>query len=121
MAIRFRKYKSPRTGEVTAIKLTPNNVAEVVAYINKNGGTAVDESVLIKSPDLRDGEYLAVKVAVSQLNLHSATGRLYRGVRKAFRGDFIVRELVDSSRDNPKPHYQFSRVRDAGVNDFVAV
>ena len=118
MVIRFRKYTSPRTGEVTAIKLTPDNVAEVVAYIAKNKGTALDESVLIKSPDLRDGEYLAVKVALVQKNT-DAKGKVRKGVRKAFRGDFIVRtEVVDTKG---KKGYEFSRVRDAGVNDFVAV
>ncbi|HMT88104.1 MAG TPA: hypothetical protein PKC73_00590 [Dermatophilaceae bacterium] len=114
MVVRFRKYTSPRTGEVTAIKLTPDNVAEVVAYITKNKGTALDESILIKSPV----EYLAVKVALVQKNT-DAKGKVRKGVRKAFRGDFIVRtEVVDAKG---KKGYEFSRVRDAGVNDFVAV
>lgn len=121
MALRFRKYTSPRTGEVTAIKLTPDNVAEVVAYIAKNKGTALDESVLIKAvPGLhdRDGDYLAVKLALVQKNTDKH-GKVKNGVRKAFRGDFIVRtEVVDAKG---KKGYEFSRVRDAGVNDFVAV
>lgn len=118
MALRFRKYTSPRVGEVTAIKITPNNVAELVAYINKNGGTALDESVLVKSPDLRDGEYLAVKLAVVQKNT-DAKGKTRNGTRKAFRGDFIVRTELEKPVGKQK--YEFSRVRDAGVNDFVAV
>lgn len=119
MVVRFRKYKNKKTnGTITAIKLTPNNVAEVVAYINKNKGTALDESVLVRSTYLRDGEYLAVKVAVVQKNT-DAKGKVRKGVRKAFLGDFIVRtEVVDAKG---KKGYEFSRVRDAGVNDFVAV
>lgn len=121
MALRFRKYTSPRVGEVTAIKLTPQNVAEVAAYINKNKGTALDESVLIKAvPGLhdRDGDFLAVKLAVVQKNV-GADGKVRKGVRKAFRGDFVVRTEVELP--NGKKGYEFSRVRDAGVNDFVAV
>lgn len=120
MVVRFRKYTSPRTGEVTAIKLTPDNVAEVVAYINKNGGTALDESVLFNSPDLRDEKYLAVKIAIVQKNTSSGVPpKVTKGVRKAFRGDLIVREEIEKA--DGKKGYEFSRVRDAGVNDFVAV
>lgn len=124
MAIRFRKYKGPRAPYqkdapvVTAIKLTPNNVAEVVAYINKNGGTALDESVLFNSPDLRDEKYLAVKVAVVQKNTGS-NGKVKKGVRKAFRGDLIVREEIEKA--DGKKGYEFSRIRDAGIDGYVAV
>ncbi|AWN03301.1 hypothetical protein PBI_CAMILLE_54 [Microbacterium phage Camille] len=121
MAIRFRKYKNKHNNaELMAIKLTPNNVAEVVAYINKNGGTALDESVLVKSPDLRDGEYLAVKVAVVQKNVYGVGGtKVKKGVRKAFRGDLIVRQEIELP--NGKKGYEFSRVRDAGIDGYELV
>ncbi len=121
MAIRFRKYKGTKPAHVvTAIKLTPNNVAEVVAYINKNGGTALDESVLIKSPDLRDGEYLAVKVAVVQKNTSGGVPtKVTKGVRKAFRGDLIVREEIEKA--DGKKGYEFSRIRDAGIDGYSLV
>lgn len=118
MAIRFKKYRSPRSGEVTAIKLTPNNVAEVAAYICKNKGTALDESQLVKGLNDGDQPYLAVKLALVQKNVDK-NGKIKRGVRKAFRGDFIVRTEIELP--NGKKGYEFSRVRDAGVNDFVAV
>jgi hypothetical protein len=119
MAIRFRKYKNlkDRGTIVQAIKLTPNNVAEVVAYINKNGGTAIDESVLVKSPDLRDGEYLAVKLAIVQRNW--VGGKIKKGVRKAFRGDLIVRNELETPVNGRK--YEFFRVRDAGIDGYALV
>lgn len=112
MAIRFRKYKNLKDqgSIVEAIKLTPNNVAEVVAYVNKNGGTAIDESVLIKSEDLRDGEYLAVKVGIVQRNW--VGGRIKRGVRKAFRGDLIARNKREDGT------LEFFRIRDAGIDGY---
>lgn len=115
MAIRFKKYKNTKDAGsiVNAVKLTPNNVAEVVAYVTKNGGTIIDESVLVKSPDLRDGEYLAVKVALVQRVF--VGGRTRKGVRKAFRGDLIVRNLREDGK------YEFWRIRDAGIDGYKAV
>lgn len=114
--VRFRKYKNTadQGSVIQAVKLTPDNVASVVAYVAKHGGTIVDESMVVKSPDLRDGEYLAVKVALVQRNL-SESGKVSKGVRKAFRGDFIVRNLREDGK------YEFWRIRDAGVNNYVAV
>lgn len=112
MAIRFRKYRNLKDQGtiIEAIKLTPNNVAEVVAYVNKNGGTILDESVLVKSPDLRDGEYLAVKVAIVQRNW--VGGKVKKGVRKAFRGDLIARNKREDGT------LEFWRIRDAGIEGY---
>lgn len=117
MAIRFKKYKND--AEINAIKLTPRNVAEVVAYINKNGGTALDESVVVKGLNDRDGDYLAVKVAVVQKNVYGVGGtKVKKGVRKAFRGDLIVRTEIER---NGKKAYEFSRVKDAGIDGYSLV
>lgn len=115
MSIRFKKYKNKNDAGtiIQAVKLTPNNVAEVVAYVTKNGGTALDESLLVKSPDLRDGEYLAVKVAIVQRNW--VGGKIKKGVRKAFRGDLIVRNLREDGK------YEFWRIRDAGIDGYSLV
>lgn len=115
MAIRFRKYKNTKDQGtiIEAIKLTPNNVTEVVAYVTKHGGTIVDESVLVKSPDLRDGEYLAVKVALVQRNYSVKTGKTKKAVRKAFRGDLIARNRREDGT------LEFWRIRDAGIGGHV--
>lgn len=120
MAIRFRKYKNlkDRGTIINAIKLTPDNVAEVVAYVNKHKGTALDESILVESPDLRDGQYLAVKVAIVQR--YWSAGRVRKGVRKAFRGDLIVRNELEGST-KAKPKYEFWRIRDAGIEGYQPV
>jgi len=120
MAIRFKKYKNKdNNAEITAIKLTPRNVAEVVSYINKNGGTALDESVVVKGLNDRDGDYLAVKIAVVQKNPYGPGGtKVKKGVRKAFRGDLIVRTEIER---NGKKAYEFSRVKDAGIDGYSLV
>lgn len=121
MGIRFRKYVGPRapyTKEapvVTAVKLTERNVAEVVAYINKNNGTAIDESRTFYDDRLKDGVYTAVKVALVQKNT-DAKGKVKKGVRKAFGGDLIVRTEVELPTG--KTGYEFSRIRDAGIDGY---
>lgn len=112
MAIRFRKYKNKSTGDVIqAIRLSEKNVEEVVNYVAKNGGTIVNETKVFRSENLKDGEYTAVKVAIVQRNW--VGGRIKRGVRKAFGGDFIVRNLREDGK------YEFWRIRDAGVDGFA--
>lgn len=107
MTIRFQKYKRTSRGDVVqAIRLTDKNVAEVVAYVNKNGGKATNETVEF------DGHF-AVKVGITQRVWES--GRIRKRIRKAFRGDFIVRNLREDGT------YEFWRIRDAGVNDFVGI
>ena len=124
MSIRFRKYAGPRapyTKEahvVSAIKLTERNVAEVVAYINKNKGTALDESKTFKSDQYKDGVYTAVKVSLVQKNV-DIHGKVKKGVRKAFGGDLIVRTEVELP--SGKSGYEFSRIRDAGIDGYSLV
>lgn len=114
MAIRFRKYQNKKTGEIiTAIRLTPRNVDEVVAYVTKNVGTIVNETKTFRSERFVGGLYDAVKVALVQKNVGS-DGRVKKGVRKAFRDDFIVRG--DEIKVGNKKGYEFSRVRDAGID-----
>ena len=119
MGIRFRKYIGTDKKVVTAIKLTERNVEEVVAYINKNKGTAIDETQTFYDPNLKDGQYTAVKIAVVQKNV-DAKGRVKKGVRKAFGGDLIVRNEVVNTATN-KVAYEFSRIRDAGVDGYSLV
>ncbi len=119
MAIRFKKYRNKKTGEeITAIRLTPRNVDEVVAYVTKNLGTVVNETKTFKSDRFLGGSYDAVKVSLVQKNTGS-DGRVRNGVRKAFRNDFIVRG-AEIKRGNKKG-YEFSRVRDAGIDGYDAV
>lgn len=119
MSLRFRKYAGPNKSVVTAVRLTEKNVEEVVAYINKNKGTAVDETRTFHSPDLKDGQYTAVKLSVVQKNT-GADGKVKKGVRKAFGGDLIVRTEVVNTATN-KVAYEFSRIRDAGVDGYSLV
>lgn len=121
MAIRFKKYKRLDGGaELSAIRITENNFAEIVEYINKNGGEATNESIVIKSEDLRGGFYTAVKIGVLQKNVYGVGGtKVKKGVRKAFRGDLIVRTEV--KLPSGKKGYEFSRIKDAGVDGYKAV
>lgn len=91
MAIRFRKYVNKVGDEVRAIRITEKNVEELVSFISKNGQTALDETKVFYSPDLKDGQYTAVKLALVQTNVSAKTGKKSKGVRKAFGGDVIVR------------------------------
>lgn len=117
MAIRFRKYRNTKDKGtiVNAVKLTANNVAEVVAYVNKNGGFARDESVVFVSDDLREGKYLSVKVAVKQRVF--VGGKTRKDIRKAFRGDLIARNELETPVNGQK--YEFWRIRDAGIDGYV--
>ena len=119
MAIRFKKYKNKQTGEViTAIRLTPRNVDEVVAYVTKNLGTILNETKVFKSERFLGDSYDAVKVSLVQKNV-DAKGKVRNGVRKAFRNDFIVRgEPIVRGKFKG---YEFTRVRDAGIDGYVAV
>lgn len=112
MAIRFKRYRNTKDQGtiVQAIRLTPGNVHEVVAYVNKNGGEATDETILIKSEDLRGGHYAAVKVAIKQR--YYTAGKIKKGVRKAFRNDLIVRNKREDGT------YEFWRIRDAGIDAY---
>ena len=123
MGIRFRKYIGTDKKVVTAIKLTEKNVEEVVAYINKNKGTAIDETQTFYDPELKDGQYTAVKIAIVQKNV-DAKGRVKKGVRKAFGGDLIVRNQVVNTATNKVAYevaYEFSRIRDAGIDGYSLV
>lgn len=114
MAIRFRKYENKKTGDlIQAVRLTAQNVDEVISHVKKNGGTILNETITFKNPDLKDGVYTAVKVAIVQRVW--VGGRVRRATRKAFGGDFIVRNKREDGT------YEFWRVRDAGVNDYAAV
>ncbi|QCG77556.1 hypothetical protein SEA_DIZZYRUDY_60 [Microbacterium phage DizzyRudy] len=119
MAIRFKKYKNKQTGEtIQAIRLTPRNVDEVVEYVRKNLGTILNETKTFRSERFQDGEYVAVKVALVQKNV-GANGKVKRGTRKAFRDDFIVRG--EEIKIGDKKGYEFSRVRDAGIDGYSLV
>ena len=118
MSLRFRKYAGPNKSVVTAVRLTEKNVEEVVAYIAKNKGTAVDETRTFYSPDLKDGQYTAVKIALVQKNV-DAKGKVKKGTRKAFGGDLIVRTEVELPTG--KTGYEFSRIRDAGIDGYSLV
>lgn len=119
MSLRFRKYAGPNKSVVTAVRLTEKNVEEVVAYINKNKGTAIDETQTFYDPNLKDGQYTAVKIAVVQKNVSEKTGKVSKGTRKAFGGDLIVRTEVELPTG--KTGYEFSRIRDAGVDGYSLV
>ena len=115
--IRFKKYKNKAGEEIKALKITEKNVQELVDYINKNGGTALNETQIFKSEHLKDGEYAAVKIANVQ-RTPSAT-RVRRDVRKAYANDFIVRDEVPGK--DGYLHYEFSRVRAADFSEYAAV
>ena len=117
-AIRFRKYTGPQGQIVTAVRLNEKNSADVVAYINKNAGTAIDESRTFYNERLKDGQYTAVKIALVQKNVGS-NGKVSKGVRKAFGGDLIVRTEVELP--SGKKGYEFSRIRDEGVDGYSLV
>lgn len=116
MAIRFNKYKDKSGTVLKAIRINEKNVEELVAYINKNGGTAVDETRVFYSEDLKDGQYTAVKLSLVQKN-KSRVGKIYRGVRKAFAGDIIVRYEVFDEKLNGLV-YEFSRLKNEDFGDF---
>lgn len=116
MVIRFKKYQSG-SETITAVRLTDKNVAEVVAYVSKNGGTILDETQVFKDTKFQEGAYTAVKVSIVQRV--RVGGRIRKSIRKAFRGDFIVRNELETPKGKQK--YEFFRIRDAGVNDWVAV
>lgn len=118
MAVRFRKYKAQKGEEINAIVLNEKNVAEVVAYINKNRGTALDETQVFTGDHLEGGSYTAVKVALVQKNVDKL-GKLKKGVRKAFRGDVIVRKAVELA--NGKPGYEFSRIKAVDFESYTLV
>ena len=118
MSLRFRKYAGANRSVVTAVRLSEKNVEEVVAYINNNKGTAVDETQTFYNPDLKDGQYTAVKLSVMQKNV-GYDGKVKKGVRKAFGGDLIVRTEVELP--SGKTGYEFSRIRDAGVDGYSFV
>ncbi len=117
MAIRFRKYKNKVGDVVSALRLTEKNVEELVSYITTNKGTAIDETRVFHSPDLKDGQYTAVKLALVQVNTTPSGTR--RGVRKAYANDVIIRTEVELP--SGKPGYAFSRVKSADFEEYAAV
>lgn len=120
MAIRFKKYKNKVGDEVKALRITEKNVEELVAYIVNNGGKARDESKTYHSDALKDGQYTAVKLALRQLVLHSASKRHYRAVRKAFGGDIIIRHEVENPTPDG-PRYEFSRIKAKDFEEYGVV
>lgn len=120
MAIRFRKHRSKLSGRtIMAVRLSETNVADVVAYITKHNGTALNETQIFKGETWRDGEYHAVKLALVQKNLVGFEGKYKKAVRKAFRNDLIVRKEVELP--NGKKGYEFERILDSGIADYVVV
>lgn len=117
MGIRFRKY-STKNSEVRAVKLTETNVVELVEYINKHRGTALDESTRIPAGNLFDKEYVAPKISLVQKNV-GWNGKVKRGVRKAFIGAGIVRKTITNAETN-KISYEFYRIPAAEFENYRA-
>lgn len=106
MAIRFKKYrhKAGGTRVFRALRITENNLSELVAYINKNGGSAFVTS---------GAKNKAKRIRIKQRNFGENWGK--RDWRVANVGDFIVRH--DFPKEAGLPPIEFERARE---DDFEA-
>lgn len=106
MAIRTKRYKSKVNGAVVkAVVITENNIADLVAYIVRNGGAATGHN-----GDTASGR--PARVRVKQLNYGDNWGK--RDWRVGRLGDSIIRYEYPESEYGPAGT-EFARVR---KNDF---
>ena len=104
MAIRFKKYKHKAGGDRTfrAIRITDRNLAELVAYICRNGGSAFATSGEGGKP---------VRIRIKQRNYGHNWGK--RDWRVAKVGDFIVRhDFEPGDLDRVTKSVEFERVNE---------
>ena len=109
MAIRFKKHKHRAGGDrrFGALRITENNMTELVAYINKNGGSAFVTS---------GAKNKAKRIRIKQRNYGNNWGKV--DWRVANVGDFIVRhEFAAGELGREKKSIEFERVRE---DDFEA-
>lgn len=87
MAIRTKEYRFTAGGNrrVRAIRVTEKNLAELVAYVNRNGGEALG----LADTHPETGDVTNHKIRIKQMN-HTASGSK-RDWRVARVGDFIVK------------------------------
>lgn len=109
MAIRFKKYRHKAGGDRTfgALRITENNMTELVAYINKNGGSAFVTSGSKGKPK---------RIRIKQRNFGKNWGKI--DWRVALVGDFILRHQFEAGElFREKKSVEFERVRE---DDFEA-
>lgn len=109
MPIRFKKYRHKAGGDRTfgAIRITEANMAELVATINKRGGSAFVTSGAKGKPK---------RIRIKQRNYGHNWGKV--DWRVALVGDFIVRHDFKAGELNrEKAATEFERVRE---DDFEA-
>lgn len=105
MALRLKKYRFRGNGDVVrAIRITEKNLAEIVDYINNQGGAATGHL-----GNTRSGK--KPRIRIKQRNFGENWGKV--DWRVAYIGDFIVRDDYEREFKGVNTKYKdFSRVKD---------